>query len=311
MEEFQKYNRRKFITQIGLAGGALALSSIPADLIASSGLTKITILHTNDTHSRIDPFPVSDPKFGGMGGVARRMQLINKIRSEEKNVLLFDSGDIFQGTPYFNYYGGELEIKLMSAMKYDAATMGNHDFDAGIDGFNKQLPHATFPFLCSNYDFSKTVLAGKTQSYKIIEKENIRIGIFGLGIELQGLVDEKCYGKTIHKNPLDTANLIAKNLKENEKCDIIICLSHLGYRYEGSKKASDAVLAEQTVNIDLILGGHTHTFLDEPVAYKNLKGNKVLVAQSGFGGIRLGRIDFLIEKKSGKILNKNSTVKIS
>ena len=311
MEEFQKYNRRKFITQMGLAGGALALSSIPADLIASSGLTKITILHTNDTHSRIDPFPVSDPKFGGMGGVARRMQLINKIRSEEKNVLLFDSGDIFQGTPYFNYYGGELEIKLMSVMKYDAATMGNHDFDAGIDGFNKQLSHATFPFLCSNYDFSKTVLAGKTQSYKIIEKENIRIGIFGLGIELQGLVDEKCFEKTIHKNPLDTANLIAKNLKENEKCDIIICLSHLGYRYEGSKKVSDVVLAEQTVNIDLILGGHTHTFLDEPVAYKNLKGNKVLVAQSGFGGIRLGRIDFLIEKKSGKILNKNSTVKIS
>jgi 5'-nucleotidase len=246
-----------------------------------------------------------------MGGVAKRMQLINKIRSEENNVLLFDSGDIFQGTPYFNYYGGELEIKLMSAMKYDAATMGNHDFDAGIDGFNKQLPHATFPFLCSNYDFSKTVLAGKTQSYKIIEKENIRIGIFGLGIELQGLVDEKCFEKTIHKNPLDIANLIAKNLKENEKCDIIICLSHLGYRYEGSKKVSDAVLAEQTVNIDLILGGHTHTFLDEPVAYKNLKGNKVLVAQSGFGGIRLGRIDFLIEKKSGKILNKNSTVKIS
>jgi 5'-nucleotidase len=311
MEEFQTYNRRNFIKQIGLACGALALTSIPNDLLAVAGHTKITILHTNDTHSRIDPFPASDSKFGGMGGVARRMQLINKIRSEEKNVLLFDSGDIFQGTPYFNYYGGELEIKLMSAMKYDAATMGNHDFDAGIDGFNKQLPHATFPFLCSNYDFSKTVLAGKTQSYKIIEKENIRIGIFGLGIELQGLVDEKCFEKTIHKNPLDTANLIAKNLKENEKCDIIICLSHLGYRYEGSKKVSDAVLAEQTVNIDLILGGHTHTFLDEPVAYKNLKGNKVLVAQSGFGGIRLGRIDFLIEKKSGKILNKNSTVKIS
>ena len=311
MEEFQKYNRRNFIKQIGLVGGALALTGIPNDLLAAAGQTKITILHTNDTHSRIDPFPISDPKFGGMGGVARRMQLINKIRSEEKNVLLFDSGDIFQGTPYFNYYGGELEIKLMSAMKYDAATMGNHDFDAGIDGFNKQLPHATFPFLCSNYDFSKTVLAGKTQSYKIIEKENIRIGIFGLGIELQGLVDEKCYEKTIHKNPLDAANIIAKNLKENQKCDIIICLSHLGYRYDGSRKISDAVLAEQSDNIDLILGGHTHTFLDEPVAFKNLKGNKVLVAQTGFGGIRLGRIDFLIEKKSGKISHKNSTVKIS
>ena len=311
MEEFQKYNRRNFIKQIGLAGGALALTSIPNDLLAAAGQTKITILHTNDTHSRIDPFPESDPKFGGMGGVARRMQLINKIRLEEKNVLLFDSGDIFQGTPYFNFYGGELEIKLMSAMKYDAATMGNHDFDAGINGFAKQLPHAKFPFLCSNYDFSKTVLAGKTQDYTIIEKENIRIGIFGLGIELQGLVDEKCFEKTMHKNPLDTANIIAKNLKENQKCDIIICLSHLGYRYDGSRKISDAVLAEQSDNIDLILGGHTHTFLDEPVTFKNLKGNKVLVAQTGFGGIRLGRIDFLIEKKSGKISHKNRTVKIS
>lgn len=311
MEEYQKFNRRNFIRQIGLAGGALALYGFPTDLMAGTGHTKITVLHTNDTHSRIDPFPASDPKFGGMGGVARRMQLINKIRSEEKNVLLLDSGDIFQGTPYFNYYGGELEIKLMSAMKYDAATMGNHDFDAGIEGFAKQLPNAAFPFLCSNYDFSKTILAGKTQNYKIIEKENIRIGLFGVGIELQGLVDEKCYGKTVYKNPLDTANIIAKNLKENENCQLVICLSHLGYRYDGSRKVSDAVLAEQSDNIDLILGGHTHTFLDEPVAFKNLKGNKVLVAQTGFGGIRLGRIDFLIEKKSGKISHKNSTVKIS
>jgi 5'-nucleotidase len=311
MEELQNYNRRKFLKQISLAGGALALSSVPSDLFASNPTTKITILHTNDTHSRIDPFPASDPKFGGMGGVARRMQLINKIRSEEKNVILLDSGDIFQGTPYFNYYGGELEIKLMSAMKYDASTMGNHDFDGGIEGFAKQLPHATFPFLCSNYDFSNTILAGKTQSYKIIEKDKIRIGVFGLGIELEGLVDEKCYGKTVYKNPLDVANLIAKNLKENEMCDIVICLSHLGYRYEGTKKVSDAVLAEQSENIDLILGGHTHTFLDEPVEFKNLKGAKVLVAQTGFGGIRLGRIDFFIERKNGKISHKNSTVKIS
>jgi 5'-nucleotidase len=311
MEELKKYSRKKFIRQIGLAGGAIALSSLPYDLLASAGTTKITILHTNDTHSRIDPFPASDPKFGGMGGVARRMQLINKIRSEEKHVILLDSGDIFQGTPYFNFYGGELEIKLMSAMKYDAATMGNHDFDAGIEGFAKQLPHANFPFLCSNYDFSKTVLDGKTQNYKIIQKENIRVGIFGLGIELQGLVDEKCYGNTIYKNPLDVANITAKHLKEKELCHIVICLSHLGYRYDGSKKISDAVLAEQSDNIDLILGGHTHTFLDEPVAFKNLNGSKVLVAQTGFGGIRLGRIDFLIEKKSGKISHKNSTVKIS
>ncbi len=311
MEELQKYNRKKFIKQISLAGGALALSGIPSDLLASAGTTKITILHTNDTHSRIDPFPASDPKFGGMGGVARRMQIINKIRSEENNVLLLDSGDIFQGTPYFNYYGGELEIKLMSAMKYDAATMGNHDFDAGIDGFAKQLPHASFPFLCSNYDFKNTILADKTQPYKIIKKGDIRIGIFGLGIELQGLVDEKCYGKTIYNDPLEVANKMAKHLKENESCLIVICLSHLGYRYDGSKKVSDAVLACQSESIDLILGGHTHTFLDKPEEFKNLKNKKVLVAQTGIGGIRLGRIDFFIEKKSGKISHENRTVKIS
>ncbi|MFM7016048.1 MAG: bifunctional metallophosphatase/5'-nucleotidase [Bacteroidota bacterium] len=311
MEELQKYSRKKFIKQIGLASGAFALSSIPADLLASAGTTKITILHTNDTHSRIDPFPASDPKFGGMGGVARRMQLIHKIRLEEKNVLLLDSGDIFQGTPYFNFYGGELEIKLMSAMKYDASTMGNHDFDAGLEGFAKQLPHASFPFLCSNYDFKNTILAGKTKNYTIIEKGDVRIGIFGVGIELEGLVDEKCFEKTIYNDPLSIANSIAKKLKEEEKCTLVICLSHLGYRYDGSKKISDAVLAEQSENIDLILGGHTHTFLDKPEELKNLKGKKVLVAQTGFGGIRLGRIDFFIDKKTGKFSHENNTVKIS
>ena len=231
--------------------------------------------------------------------------------AEEKNVLLLDSGDIFQGTPYFNFYGGELEIKLMSAMQYDASTMGNHDFDGGIEGFAKQLPHANFPFLCGNYDFSKTILAGKTQSYKIFTKDKIKIGVFGVGIELQGLVDEKCFGKTIYNDPLETANRLSKQLKEDEKCDLVICLSHLGYRYDGSKKISDAVLAEQSRNIDLILGGHTHTFLDTPEQFKNLEGRKVLVAQTGFGGIRLGRIDFFIDCRSGKISHENNTVKIS
>ena len=311
MEGLQKYSRKKFLKQLSFAGGAIALSSLPYDLLAAAGTTKITILHTNDTHSRIDPFPMSDPKFGGMGGVAKRMQIIKKIRSEEKNVLLLDSGDIFQGTPYFNFYGGELEIKLMSAMQYDASTMGNHDFDGGIEGFAKQLPHANFPFLCGNYDFSKTILAGKTQSYKIFTKDKIKIGVFGVGIELQGLVDEKCFGKTIYNDPLETANRLSKQLKEDEKCDLVICLSHLGYRYDGSKKISDAVLAEQSRNIDLILGGHTHTFLDTPEQFKNLEGRKVLVAQTGFGGIRLGRIDFFIDCRSGKISHENNTVKIS
>ena len=148
--------RRRFLQQLGL--GTAGLIVLPSTTFSKSSQQKITILHTNDTHSRIDPFPDNDAKFAGLGGISKRATLIEKIRSEEKNVLLLDAGDIFQGTPYFNLYGGEIEFKMMSALKYDAATMGNHDFDGGLDGFLKALPHAAFPFLCSNYDFSYTIL---------------------------------------------------------------------------------------------------------------------------------------------------------
>jgi 5'-nucleotidase len=178
MEGSQNYNRRKFIGDVAKATACIGLAGVPLDALSKSNTVKVTILHTNDTHSRIDPFPVNDPKFGGMGGVARRMSMINKIRGEEKNVLLLDSGDIFQGTPYFNFYGGELEMKLMTLMGYDAATMGNHDFDNGIQGFVKQLPHASFPFLCSNYDFKNTELEGRTLPYKIFIKDGVNIGVF-------------------------------------------------------------------------------------------------------------------------------------
>ncbi len=311
MEESQNYNRRKFIGDIAKATACIGLAGVPLDAFAKKNTVKVTILHTNDTHSRIDPFPLSDPKFPGMGGVARRMALVNKIRSEEKNVLLLDSGDIFQGTPYFNFYGGELEMKLMTLMGYDAATMGNHDFDNGINGFVKQLPHAAFPFLCSNYDFKNTALEGRTLPYTLFIKDGVKIGIFGIGIELAGLVDEKNYGKTIYSNPIDIANKTASLLKNEKKCDLIICLSHLGFKYDSSQKISDQLLATQTENIDLILGGHTHTFIDTPEKYSNLKNKEVLVAQTGWAGIRLGRIDFYVEKKSSLISSKGTTVKIS
>jgi 5'-nucleotidase len=235
--------------------------------------------------------------------------LIKKIRSEEKNVLLLDSGDIFQGTPYFNLYGGELELKLMSEMGYDASTLGNHDFDNGLDGLLKQLPHAKFPFLCANYDFSQTVMKDKTVPYKIFDKDGIKIGVFGIGIELDGLVDKKLYGKTLYLDPIEKAAEYSHLLKE-KKCDLVICLSHLGDRYENSK-VSDMVLAKKSKNIDLILGAHTHRFIDKPIAMKNSDDKDVLVAQVGFAGIRLGRIDYFFEKKSKKKTTETATIKIS
>jgi 5'-nucleotidase len=304
-------SRRKFISQLAKATALTGIVGIPSELFAAKDVIKLTVLHTNDTHSRIDPFPENDPKFPGMGGVARRMEMIQQVRNQEEHVLLLDSGDIFQGTPYFNLYGGELEFKLMSKMGYDAATMGNHDFDNGIEGFAKQLPHASFPFLCSNYDFNQTLLAGKTIPYKIFEKGSIRVGVFGIGIELKGLVDSKAYGNTIYNDPVDAANTIAEKLKKHEHCDLVICLSHLGYKYDNSSKVSDEILAKKTSNIDLILGGHTHTFLDTPVQYMNKEQKVVLVAQTGWAGIRLGRIDFFAERKSKKFASNGTTVKIS
>src|SRR5690606_32288263 len=183
---------------------------------------------------------------------------IESIRKENPNVLLLDAGDIFQGTPYFNYYGGELEFRLMSMMKYDLATMGNHDFDNGIEGFYEQLPHATFGFVSANYNFSKTILNGIVKPYKIFDKQGIKVGVFGLGIELQGLVDKKNYGNTVYQDPVGISTDIVRELKE-KKCDIIICLSHLGYEYPNDpEKISDIKLAALTKDIDLIIGGHTH-----------------------------------------------------
>lgn len=304
-------SRRDFIKK-SLAGGAALLGlGIPLKAFArKEDIIRITILHTNDTHSRIDPFPDNDPKYPGMGGTARRAAVIKKIRSEEENVLLLDSGDFFQGTPYFNLYGGELELKLMSQMGYDAATIGNHDFDNGVDGLAKQLVHASFPLLSANYDFSGTSLEGKTIPYKIFNKGGVKIGVFGLGIELEGLVDKKLYGKTVYLDPIEKAAEISHLLKQEKKCDLIICLSHLGDRYENNK-VSDVVLAKKSKCIDLILGGHTHRFMDKPLTVKNSDDKDVLISQVGFAGIRLGRIDYFFELKTKKKSLETATIKIS
>lgn len=300
--------RKEFIKAIG--GGTLALSLAPNLVFAGQNKIfgndtphKLTILHTNDQHSRIEPFDSSYSRNPNQGGFARRATLIQQIREQEENVLLLDSGDIFQGTPYFNFYGGELEFKLMSMMGYDASTMGNHDFDNGLEGFLKVLPNAKFPFITSNYDFSNTVLDGKTEKYKIFKKNGIRIGIFGVGIELDGLVGKKQFKETKYLEPIEVAQHYADFLKKDKKCDLVICLSHIGYDYrDDDKKVSDKKLAAKTDNIDIILGGHTHTFLPEPQIFTNKSGKNVLVNQVGWAGLLLGRIDFYFDENK-KIQN--------
>ena len=301
--------RREFIQKTAASSAFLALPSLPMMAFSSVGVKKITILHTNDVHSHIDPFPATDTRNANMGGVARRASLIEKIRKEESNVLLLDAGDVFQGTPYFNYYGGELEFKLMSMMQYDLCTMGNHDFDNGIDGFYGQLQHAKFDFVSANYDFKNTVLDTIIKPYKIFNKNGLKIGVFGLGIELTGLVDKKLYKETVYNNPIETAQEMTRILKKAEKCDLIICLSHLGYKYRDEpNKVSDLNLAALTRDIDLIIGGHTHTFLDKPSIVKNLDGVEVLVNQVGCFGINLGRIDFYFDSSKQKTNSGRSIV---
>ena len=301
-------NRRSFIKQSGL--GILGLSLVPQLSFAKRGDVKITILHTNDMHSHIQPFTSGRNK--GLGGMAQRAGLINSIREKEDHVLLLDAGDIFQGTPYFNFYGGELEFKLMSEMKYDAVTIGNHDFDNGLEGFAKQLPHANFPFLIANYDFSDTILKEKFKAYKVFNKGGIKVGVFGIGIELDGLVPKKLYGNTIYKDPIETANKYATLLKKETKCDLVICLSHLGFKYK-NEKVSDMVLATQSHDIDLIIGGHTHTFLKKPVSMLNLDKKEVIINQVGWAGINIGKVDFHFSQKgaSKKVLGRSIFVKNS
>lgn len=292
-------NRRKFIQQTGASAVFLGVGSLGLQSFTKSNATHITILHTNDVHSHIEPFPANDARNPNMGGAARRATLIESIRQENPNTLLFDAGDMFQGTPYFNYYGGELEFKLMSIMKYDAATIGNHDFDAGIDGLHKQLPHAKFDLLSANYDFSNTVMDTLVRPYKIYKKDGIKIGVFGLGIELEGLVDHKMFKETNYLDPVNIAQETSRILNEEEHCDLVVCLSHLGYNYrKNPDKISDLKLSSLTNGIDLIIGGHTHTFLKKPTVTKNNLGKNMLINQVGWAGINLGRIDFYFTKDS-------------
>ncbi|MDP2337073.1 MAG: metallophosphatase [Bacteroidota bacterium] len=294
-------NRRTFIKQSIFASGALTMGALPNELFASGELVKLTVLHTNDMHCHIDPFADSNAEYAGRGGMIRLASLVARCRAENPNMLLLDAGDMFQGTPYFNYFKGDLMLKIMSKMGYDAGTLGNHEFDNGLGDIQSALKCATFPIISSNYDFSDTILNGQTKTHQILKKGGLKIGIYGLGIELYGLVGKQNYAETRYYNPLETALKMESMLKKDHGCDLVICLSHLGYSYK-QNKISDKSLAPQTKYTDLIIGGHTHTFLDKPLVMKNALGKPVLVNQAGWAALATGMIEFVFDR-SGKMKN--------
>ena len=302
-------DRRDFIKLITLGGLAAGAGISPFSIFAGGRLNKITILHTNDTHSQIEPLPATDTKFPGMGGFSRRAAMIKKIRVQEENVLLFDAGDVFTGSPFFNFFKGELEYKLMSEMGYNAGTIGNHEFDNGLDELAKQSVNARFSLISSNYDFTGTAMNGKTEKYKIIDVNGIKTGIYGLGPQLEGLVDKKLYVSTVYTDPIETARKMETILKHDHHCDYIICLSHIGYD-EKTYQPSDVLLSQNTSFTQLIIGGHSHTFLDKADTRKNKKNKAVDIVQVGWGGLKLGRYDIIFNENKKIIFCQSNTLKI-
>ncbi len=299
-------DRRKFIVNSSVSSAFIGLGGLSMNSCKTKGQKHITILHTNDVHSHIDTFPKDHSEYPNLGGVARRAAIVETIRQENPSTLLLDAGDIFQGTPYFNFYGGELEYKLMSKLGYHAATIGNHDFDNGIEGLFAQLPHAKFKLLSANYDFTNTLMEGYVKPYEIYELDGLKVGVYGLGINLDGLVTKNLYLETKYLDPYEIALDTEHNLKNDKKCDLIICLSHIGYEYSNENRPSDVLLAAKTKFTDLIIGGHTHTFLDRPTIVQNAIGKDILVNQVGCFGVNLGRIDFYFDTDTSKIAQGTS-----
>lgn len=307
MGEYTMSNRRTFLKQSIFGGGALSLGLIPNELFASGELIRLTVLHTNDMHCHIDPFPADHAEYPGKGGLIRIASIVNKARKENPNLLVLDGGDMFQGTPYFNYFKGEIMTEIMSKIGYDAGTIGNHEFDNGLSNILSAAQKATFPLISSNYDFSDTILNGIVKDHLIIEKGGIKIGIYGLGIELEGLVGKLNYGKTVYNDPLQTALKMEAILKNDHRCNLVIALSHLGLSYEQTK-ISDKLLAPQTKYTDLIVGGHTHSFIDRPIVLNNALGKSVIINQAGWAALEVGRLEFIFDR-SGKKSDVVATIK--
>lgn len=256
---------------------------------------QLVVLHTNDTHSCVMPMNpnLADTAMADRGGYLRRVAMIKEERKQSPDLLLFDSGDFSQGSPYYTLFKGDVEVGLMNEMKYDAATIGNHEFDFGIDNMVRLFKMAKFPIVCANYDFTGTELADIVKPYVILHRQGLKIGVFGICPELKGLVSTANYGCIKYEDPIQKANETAEILKKKEKCDVIICLSHLGWDIDG---IDDTELIPATRYIDLVLGGHSHTYFKQLQYLNNLDGQPVGDDQNGKSAIYVGKMTLDIVK---------------
>jgi 5'-nucleotidase len=288
-------NRRTFLTTSAAFG--VTLAGFPRELLkASAADTVITILHTNDTHSQIDPLPANDPN-AGKGGIARRATLVKSVRKENPNTLLVDAGDVLQGTPYFNFYKGEVEYKAMSAVGYDVGTLGNHEFDNGVEALAAALKFANFDIVSANYDVKGTALEPLVKRYVVKTVGGIRVGLFGLGVSPVALITPDNFKGVTYIDPVSAARDVVKKLREDERCALVVCMSHLGYNDDPQR--GDRLVASQIDGIDFIASGHTHTFMKEPVTQTQPCGAKTTIFQVGKSGIYVGRVDFTF--RNGKL----------
>ena len=298
-------NRRKFLRGSAAFGAAFVVSPslripeypIISPFVESAGdLRLITILHTNDTHSQIDPLPANDRTYSGKGGVARRATLVKRVRKENPNTLLIDAGDVCQGTPYFNFYKGEVEYKTMSRIGYDVGTLGNHEFDNGVESLAAALKFANFDLVSANYEVRGTALEGRIKPYVIRQLAGVRIGLFGLGISPVALITPANFRGVTYHEPVAVSRAVVKTLRETERCAMVVCMSHLGY-YEDPKpgEIGDSQVAAQVDGIDFIASGHTHTFMKKPVSVRQPCGKETLIFQVGKSGIYVGRVDFTVQ----------------
>lgn len=254
-------------------------------------IKKLTLLQTSDVHSRVEPIDQEGDRNYNEGGMVRRVTMLKEMRQKNPDLVLFDCGDISQGTPYYNLFKGEVEVKMMNEMGYDAMTIGNHEFDFGLDNMARLFRMAEFPVVCANYGVDSTVLKGLVEPYTIIERDGLRIGVFGLGCQLEGMVQaNKCEG-VVFKDPVKTAIEIVDILKNTEGCDLVVCLSHLGVQYDKE------TLIPRTNGIDVVLGGHSHTFMDGPVSVSNKDGEEIPLMHTGKSGIYVGELDLTLEPK--------------
>lgn len=251
---------------------------------------RIVILHTNDTHSQVEPTDINEARNANMGGYARRMGVIDSIRAAEKHVLLFDAGDYWQGTPYFNFYNGRIEIEAMNRMQYDAATIGNHEFDNGVDTMIAVLREARFPLVVSNYVVENKELRKMLRPFQIIERGGLKIGVFGLGVQPEGLILDTNYKGVKYIDAAKSGRETSDYLRKVKNCDLVICLSHNGYE-------TDLEIARNSSNIDIIIGGHSHTMLENHTA-PNADGRPIIIAQVGKSALYLGKIELEFEKKT-------------